>query len=102
MASCSCLNFSSADPVVQRYGLGAAAMRYQQRGYAVVPLVRGGKKPHRMLPWRPAVPSGVHHATCFPSAAETWWAGDPAANVGVATGQISRLAVIDLDVKRGQ
>jgi Bifunctional DNA primase/polymerase, N-terminal/Primase C terminal 1 (PriCT-1) len=102
MDSCACLNFSSADPIVQRYGLGAAAMRYQNRGYAVVPLVRGGKKPHRMLPWSPEVPSGVHHATDYPASAMHWWEQDKAANVGVATGSKSRLAVIDLDVKRGQ
>jgi hypothetical protein len=31
-----------------------------------------------------------------------WWSHDMAANIGVATGSVNRLAVIDLDVKRGQ
>jgi hypothetical protein len=42
---------------------------------------------------------GVHHATCDPGRIAAWWAQDPKACMGVATGSASRLAVIDLDVK---
>lgn len=101
MAGHSCMDFASSDPDVQRFGLGAAALRYQGWGYAVLPLVRGGKKPHRMLPWAPDQPSGVHHAELDRNMTRAWWLQDPAANVGVATGSKSRLVVIDLDVKRG-
>jgi putative DNA primase/helicase len=90
-----CFTFSDSTPDIGRYGLGVAAMAYQNRGYAVLPLVRGGKKPHRMLPRE----GGVHHASHSQLHSASWWAGDPAANVGVATGSTSRLAVIDMDVK---
>lgn len=102
MTTCPCLRYTAATPGINHLGLGVAALRYQQAGYAVLPLVRGGKKPHRMLPWDPATPSGVHLASLDPRAPAWAWGQDPAANVGVATGSVSRLAVIDLDVKRGQ
>lgn len=76
-------------------GIGAAALRYQQMGYAVLPLERGGKKPHRMLPQH----GGVHHASLDPGAVRYWWTQDRAANLGVATGLPSHLVVVDLDVK---
>lgn len=97
MDRCGCLYYGVDDPAVQVYGLGAAAMRLQQRGYAVLPLARGEKRPHRML----GDQGGVHWATLDTGAAH-WWEQDPAANVGVATGQASCLVVIDLDVKNGQ
>lgn len=106
--TCPELHFDAADPDVQAYGLGAAALRYQREGYAVLPLVRGGKKPHRMLAMHTskdmeaAGRGGVYWADSRPEHVKYWWAMDPAANVGVATGQVSRLAVIDLDVKGGQ
>jgi hypothetical protein len=89
--------FGPDDPIASRIGLGAAALRYLKLGYAVLPLQRGGKKPHRMLPES----GGVHHATTYPSQVWEWWKQDPAANVGIACGMRSKLAVIDLDVKRG-
>ena len=76
-------------------GFGVAALRYASWGYAVVPCERGGKKPHRMLPPQ----GGVHWASTDPAQIREWWSQDPAASIGVATGQVSALAVIDLDVK---
>jgi hypothetical protein len=90
--------FQRDDLQAQRLGLGAAALRYLKLGYAVLPLVRGGKKPHRMLPET----GGVHHGTTWPSQVWEWWKQDNAANVGIACGPKSQLVVIDLDVKRGQ
>lgn len=77
------------------HGIGDAAMEYARLGYAVVPLVRGGKKPHKMLP----ATGGVHHASRDPAQIREWWGTDPAANAGVATGSVNGLAVIDLDMK---
>lgn len=94
----TCGHFSYSDQDrhgLDRYGLGIPAMEYQLAGYRVLPLVRGGKKPHRMLPEQ----GGVHHASGRPQDAARWWGADPAANIGVATGHVSRLAVVDLDVK---
>src|SRR5215469_15086352 len=95
---CPTMIFAADDQLAQRLGLGAAALRYLKLGYRVLPLQRGGKKPHRMLPEH----GGVHLATSYPSQVWEWWKQDPAANVGIACGQQSQLVVIDLDVKRGQ
>jgi hypothetical protein len=96
MTDCGHFTFSRDDPVAKRIGMGAAALRYISLGYSVLPLVRGGKKPHRMLPLEPG---GVHNASRSPVQAEARWSVDPAANVGVATGKVSNLVVVDLDVK---
>jgi Bifunctional DNA primase/polymerase, N-terminal len=94
---CGHFSYAEDDPAVDRLGFGIPATEYQAMGYAVLPLVRGGKKPHRMLPES----GGVHHASLDARQAEGWWSLDPAANIGVATGSKSRLMVIDLDVKGG-
>ena len=86
---------ASAGPEAQVIGLGVMALRYASWGYAVLPVERGGKKPHRMLPPE----GGVHWATKDPAQIRSWWVTDPAASIGVATGQPSALAVIDCDVK---
>lgn len=93
--SCGCLAFAPDDPVCAVLGLGAAAQRYAGMGYAVLPLAAGGKKPHPML----AGTDGVHQATLDTQQLSRWWKQDPAANIGVATGMRSGLAVVDVDVK---
>jgi hypothetical protein len=95
VSACGHFTYTNRTPDIDRLGLGVAAKDYQRLGMAVLPLVRGGKRPHRMLPRD----GGVHHASRSPQQADWWWRQDPAANVGVATGQVSRLLVIDLDVK---
>lgn len=97
MSECGCLDFPAGHRLPAKYGLGAPALRYAALGYAVLPLARGGKKPHRMLGER----GGVHHATTDHTRIGEWWSLDMAANIGVACGSKSRLAVIDLDVKHG-
>lgn len=94
MAECGHFTFAADDPDCQRLGMGAAALRYAQLGYAVLPLDRGGKRPHQMLG-----KGGVHWATRDPGAISWCWTQDRAANVGVATGSASSLVVIDLDIK---
>jgi hypothetical protein len=78
----------------RQLGLGVAAMSYIQLGYAVLPLMKGGKKPHEMIGH-----GGVMQATLDPQQVTSWWAADPGANIGVATGERSRLLVVDLDVR---
>ena len=99
-----CLAFGQGDPVAAHFGLGAAAFRYASWGYAVIPLVRGGKRPHRMLPvsYEPGARGGVYHSSGSSAQIQDWWATDKAANVGIATGHRSALMVVDLDVKRGE
>lgn len=95
---CNCFTFAADDPAVRKYGLGAAAIRYARMGFSVLPLDRGGKRPHQMLGDR----GGVHRASDDEDQVKEWWSYDMAANVGVATGSPSALLVIDLDVKGGK
>jgi hypothetical protein len=98
MSDCSCFYFEPDHRLPKRYGLGAAALRYAALGYAVIPLARGGKRPHQMLGDR----GGIHLASKDPDQIMDWWGLDMVANIGVATGSDNRLAVVDLDVKGGQ
>jgi hypothetical protein len=91
-----CMDIGAGDPLARQYGLGGAAMRYQRMGYRVLPLAQGSKRPHPML----GHSGGVHHASNELEQAAAWWSQDPAAGVGVATGQ--GLVVWDLDVKHGE
>ena len=88
----------SARPCGHRWDIPPwmAAMQYAERGYAVLPLAAGTKKPHPML----GETGGVHHATTDLAALDRWWRADSHANVGVATGTVSQLVVVDLDTKR--
>lgn len=100
---CPRFEFAADDPIASRMGFGAAALRYLKLGYAVLPLERGGKKPHRMLSLNLELgkQAGVYQATTYPSQVWEWWKQDPAANIGIACGQRSKLVVVDLDVKGG-
>jgi hypothetical protein len=77
--------------------MGAAALRYAGLGFEVIPLARGGKRPHAMLGDR----GGIHLASKDPGQIMDWWSLDMVANIGVATGSVNSLAVVDLDIKRG-
>jgi hypothetical protein len=101
MTVCGHPSFEDSSAMIAELGgFGSAAARYQQMGYAVLPLERGGKKPHRMLPFGGQGHDGVHWADHDDRLIRWAWRDrDPAANVGVATGQKSHLLVIDLDVK---
>jgi Bifunctional DNA primase/polymerase, N-terminal len=95
--TCDHFRFSAGTPGITELGLGVAAMVYARLGFAVLPLDRGGKRPHRML----GREGGVYNATTGSGQIEHWWRADPAANIGVATGSVSKLVVVDLDVKAG-
>jgi hypothetical protein len=88
----------SARPCGHRWdiGPGFAAHQYADLGYAVLPLAPGTKKPHPLL----GEAGGVHWATRDAAQIMRWWAADPGANIGVATGEPSSLVVADLDTKR--
>lgn len=70
-----------------------AALGYLGRGYSVIPVARS-KKP--IIPWD-------EYQTRRPRAEEVqaWWEKWPDANVGIVTGKISGLTVIDCDSKQG-
>ena len=68
-----------------------AAIEYAKQGFAVFPL-----RPRNKMP---ILNGGFKIATTDQSQIEKWWATNPNANIGIATGQMSGgLLVIDLDV----
>lgn len=96
--NCGHFAFNDDTPGIRQLGLGVAALEWAALGYAVLPLARGGPKPHRML----GETGGVHWASRDADRIRAWWSADPAANIGVATGQPNSVAVVDLDVKDGR
>jgi hypothetical protein len=70
-----------------------AALEYAERGWAVFPLLPRGKTP--------LVGGGFKSATTDPFQIEDWWKRWPDANIGIATGAVSGLVVLDFDKKHG-
>lgn len=66
-----------------------AALHYAQRGFAVFPLKPRDKKP--------VTPNGFKNATRVARPIEAWWALDASRNIGIATGEVSGIVVIDID-----
>lgn len=66
-----------------------AALQLAERGLAVFPC-----RPHDK---RPATAHGVKDATTDPGVIESWWRQLPSCNIGIATGPISKILVIDID-----
>lgn len=69
------------------------ALAFIEMGWAVFPLVPNTK--------RPLTKNGFKDATKSAYAARKWWEETPNANIGIATGEFSGLAVVDVDVKNG-
>src|SRR5438270_13835998 len=89
----------------------AAALAHARHGRAVLPVycMAGGqcacgradcpspaKHPIPVL-----VPRGVKHATTSRVVIRAWWAYAPLANPALATGEVSRLVVLDIDGDKG-
>lgn len=73
-----------------------AALDYALRGWAVFPL-RG------MLPWiaKRDGGRGCHDATLDERLVRDWWRRWPTVNIGIATGAVSNLFVLDIDPEKG-
>lgn len=67
-----------------------AALNYAKKGFSVIPILQGDKK--AAVPW-----SEYQKRRATPEEIAEWWHQWPKANVGIVTGQISDLTVIDLD-----
>lgn len=67
-----------------------AALDYSRMGFSVIPLVRGSKEPR--IKWK-------EYQTKHPTDEEivNWWTQNPDDNIGIVTGSISKICVIDLD-----
>ncbi len=88
--------------------LGEIAQDYARRGWAVLPLhtVVNGKcscnKSGCGSPGKhPLLSNGVTGATTDLETIAAWWGKTPWANIGIATGQRSGIAVVDVDVRNG-
>ncbi|WP_052357479.1 bifunctional DNA primase/polymerase [Leifsonia aquatica] len=76
---------------VARMSLADAARHYVLLGVPVFPCVPGEK--------RPLVAHGFKDASTEPAHVETWWMRWPDANIGIPTGPVSGIEVVDVDVK---
>jgi len=70
--------------------LPVAAGELARAGVPVFPCAPGGKRP---IPER-----GFHEASVDLDRVEGWWRSRPTANIGIPTGAVSGLVVIDVDV----
>ncbi len=71
-----------------------AALRYLKAGFSVIPVRPEDKKPYVM--WEPFQ---KRHPT--PQEVEGWWQRWPTAMIGIVTGSISGVVVIDVDTEEG-
>jgi len=67
------------------------ARSYANCGWHVFPCKERGKTP--------LTKNGYKAATTDHSQIQTWWENRPTANIGIATGEISRFVVLDIDAK---
>lgn len=74
----------------------AAAIDLAEQGVAVLPCHPGGKAPLGRL-----VHNGVKDSTSDVSTVARWWSDEPRANIGMATGVVNGVAVVDVDFDAG-
>ena len=67
-----------------------AALKYCDMGLSVIPIIPGQKKP--LIKWE-------HFQTEKATRTQiiSWWSSEPKANIGIVTGKLSNLFVVDLD-----
>ncbi len=76
--------------------LSTAALALARKGFAVFPLRPGTKEPYSDDKFFRTV-GGYKCASRDPALIEFWWSRQPTANIGLATGSISGIWVLDLD-----
>lgn len=87
------------------------ALAYAEMGWHVIPLhsvIYGPNGPQCSCrknctspAKHPLTPNGLKNATTRPDWIKAWWHKWPHANIGIVTGEISNLIVIDVDNKNG-
>jgi hypothetical protein len=86
-------SLSTMQRVTDETTLAAAALRYANLGIPVFPCVPGGKQP--------LTPNGFHDATSIARVVHAWWQRTPDANIGLPTGALTGVLVVDVDVHPG-
>ena len=71
-----------------------AALACAARHWLVLPCKPRGKEP--------LTPHGFRDATTDEAAIRNWWGKHPTSNIGVATGNVSKIAVLDVDGAEGE
>lgn len=71
------------------------ALKYESLGLSVIPIIPGKKNP--LIPWQTYQ---TERAT--KKQITEWWKQWPNANVGIVTGEVSDLFVVDIDTDEGQ
>jgi hypothetical protein len=66
------------------------ALQYSGLGFSIIPIQPKGKKP--LIPWEE-----YQKTRASESAIKLWWKKWPDANVGIVTGEVSGIAVVDLE-----
>lgn len=79
---------------VKSDSMSGAARRYAQLGWSVIPIRARGKRP--LVPW-----VELQQRRAAAAEFERWFRQWPDANVGIVTGRISGLVVIDVDPVHG-
>jgi hypothetical protein len=70
------------------------ALGYLRRGWSVIPMEPGGKRP--LVAWR-----AFQTSLASAEVVEGWFTRWPGANVGLVTGRVSGLVVLDVDARHG-
>lgn len=70
-----------------------AALKYASLGLKVFPCIPKTKKP--------MTTHGFHDATTEAKTIKSWWTKNPDANIGIATGAVSGILIIDVDRRNG-
>lgn len=71
-----------------------AALEYIRKGWSIMPIIRGTKKPPKGLEWKPLQSKGIDE-----NQARSWWGGRyKDAGIAIITGKVSELVAIDVDV----
>jgi Bifunctional DNA primase/polymerase, N-terminal len=90
----------SIPPVDQRRGLLDAALWWAGQGFAILPLEPMSNIPHRRMLGKFGSRDTV--ASRELGQVRDWWTRDRAANIGIVTGPVNGVVVVDADAKPGQ
>lgn len=73
-----------------------AALFYLKRGWSVIPIAPASKKPPATFKW-----TEFQERLPTPQEVEAWWRTWPRAGVGIITGKVSGIIVLDVDTEKG-